>query len=152
MPVPSGLFSGAGGSPSPWTRITCPSLIPLGIWTSSVLGRETRPAPRQSAHFSITILLSYVKDKVRYTKLKAFVEAHIIDKLEYMKAHCPNDAETLIMLLDLVVCPYISAATKNTIGLIFSLDAAALAWSPADDADLRTPLTPGTRTKRRSRR
>ena len=31
-------------------------------------------------------------------------------------------------------------------------DAAALAWSPADDADLRTPLTPGTRTKRRSRR
>ena len=78
-------------------------------------------------HFSITILLSYVKDKVRYTKLKAFVEAHIIAKLEYMKAHCPNDAETLIMLLDLVVCPYISAATKNTIGLIFSLDAAGLA-------------------------
>lgn len=28
----------------------------------------------------------------------------------------------------------------------------ANAWSPADDADLRTPLTPGTKTKRRSRR
>lgn len=78
-------------------------------------------------HFSITILLSYVKDKVRYAKLKLFVEAHIIAKLEYMKAHCPNDAETLIMLLDLVVCPYISAATKNAIGLIFRLDAAGLA-------------------------
>ena len=89
-------------------------------------GNYVRPAGFMN-HFSITILLSYVKDKVRYTKLKAFVEAHIIDKLEYMKAHCPNDAETLIMLLDLVVCPYISAATKNTIGLIFSLDAAALA-------------------------
>lgn len=78
-------------------------------------------------HFSVTILLSYIKDKVRYAKLKAFIEAHISAKLEYMKAHCPNDAETLIMLLDLVVCPYISAATKNSIGLIFGLDAAGLA-------------------------
>ncbi len=78
-------------------------------------------------HFSITILLSYIKDKVRYRKLKAFVEAHIIAKLEYMKAHCPNDAETLIMLLDLVVCPYISAATKDAVGLIFGLDAPGLA-------------------------
>ena len=33
-----------------------------------------------------------------------------------------------------------------------AVDAAALAWGPADDADLRTPLTPGTKTKRRSRR
>lgn len=78
-------------------------------------------------HFSITILLSYIKDKVRYGKLKAFVEVHIIAKLEYMKAHCPDDAETLIMLLDLVICPYISAATKEAIGLIFGLDAVGLA-------------------------
>lgn len=78
-------------------------------------------------HFSITVLLSYIKDKVRYAKLKAFVEAHIIAKLEYMKAHCPNDAETLILLLDLIVCPYISAATKDAIGQIFGLDAVELA-------------------------
>ena len=79
------------------------------------------------SHFSVTILLSYIKDKIRYAPLKTFVEAQIIAKLEYMKAHCPNDAETLIMLLDLVICPYISAATKNTIGGIFGLDAAGLA-------------------------
>ncbi|HQT92486.1 MAG TPA: RNA-directed DNA polymerase, partial [Candidatus Kryptobacter bacterium] len=78
-------------------------------------------------HFSVTTLLSYIKDKVRYAKLKIFIEAHIIAKLEYMKAHFPNDAETLIMLLDLVVCPYISAATKDAIGLLFKLDAAGLA-------------------------
>jgi hypothetical protein len=78
-------------------------------------------------HFAITILLSYIKDKVRYAKLKSFIEAQIIAKLEHMKAHCPNDAETLIMLLDLVVCPYISAATKDAIGQIFGLDAAGLA-------------------------
>lgn len=77
-------------------------------------------------HFSITILLSYIKDKVRYAKLKAFVEEQIIAKLEYTKAHCHDDAEMLMMLLDLVVCPYISTATKNSIGQIFGLDAAAL--------------------------
>ncbi len=78
-------------------------------------------------HFSVTILLSYIKDKVRYAKLKAFVEAEILAKLRYMKAHCPNDAETLIMLLDLIVCPYISKVTKDAIGAIFGLDAASLA-------------------------
>lgn len=77
-------------------------------------------------HFSITILLSYIKHKVRYAKLKAFIEAEIITKLQFMKAHCPNDAETLIMLLDLIVCPYISNATKSDIGEIFGLDAAGL--------------------------
>lgn len=88
-------------------------------------GDYVRPAGSMS-HFSITILLSYMKDKVRYTKLKTFMEAHIIAKLEYMKAHCPDDAETLIMLLDLVVCPYIGTATKDHIGQIFGLDAAGL--------------------------
>ena len=78
-------------------------------------------------HFSVTILLSYIKDKVRYAKLRAFVEAEILAKLQYMKAHCPDDAETLIMLLDLMVCPYISTATKDAIGLIFGLDAVGIA-------------------------
>lgn len=90
------------------------------------IGDYVRPSGFMN-HFSITILLSYIKGKVRYIKLKAFVEAHIIAKLEYMKAHCPNDAETLIMLLDLMVCPFISIATKDAIGQIFGLDAAGLA-------------------------
>lgn len=88
-------------------------------------GNFIRPTGFMS-HFSITILLSYIKNKVRYAKLRAFVEAHVIAKLEYGKAHCPDDTETLIMLLDLVVCPYISTSTKNHIGQVFGLDAAAL--------------------------
>ena len=88
-------------------------------------GTYVRPAGFMS-HFSITILLSYIKDKVRYVKLKAFLETHIIAKLEHSKAYCHDDAETLIMLLDLVVCPYISTVTKDRIGQIFGLDAAGL--------------------------
>tara|TARA_R110002020_G_scaffold50963_11_gene144468 strand:- start:364 stop:2436 length:2073 start_codon:yes stop_codon:yes gene_type:complete len=88
-------------------------------------GNYVRPSGFMN-HFSITILLSYIKDKVRYAKLKTFLEAHIVAKLEFMKAHCPQDAETLIMLLDLVVCPYITSATKDAIGQAFGLDAAGL--------------------------
>ncbi|WEQ55070.1 RNA-directed DNA polymerase [Komagataeibacter nataicola] len=78
-------------------------------------------------HFSVSVLLSYVKHKVRYAKLKIFIEAEVLAKLQHMKAHCPDDAETLIMLLDLIVCPYISNTTKDNIGAIFGLDAASLA-------------------------
>ncbi len=89
-------------------------------------GNYLRPSGFMN-HFSITILLSYIKNKLRYTKLKSFIESQIVEKIKYMKAHCPNDAETLIMLFDLVVCPYISDATKDDIGLAFGLGAADLA-------------------------
>lgn len=89
-------------------------------------GNYIRPSGFMN-HFSITILLSYIKHKVRYAKLKAFIEAEILAKLQYMKVHCPDDAETLIMLLDLIICPYISSPTKDAIGTIFGLDAVGLA-------------------------
>jgi hypothetical protein len=79
------------------------------------------------SHFSITVLLSYIKTKVRYSKLHKFVEAHIIAKLNYMKAHCRNDAEALILFLDLIVCPYVDESTKLQIGAIFGYDATGLA-------------------------
>ena len=79
------------------------------------------------SHFSITVLLSYIKTKVRYSKLHKFVEAHTIAKLNYMKAHCRNDAEALILFLDLIVCPYVNDSTKLQIGAIFGYDATGLA-------------------------
>jgi len=88
-------------------------------------GSYARPAGFMG-HFSITILLSYIKDKIRYAKLKAFIEAHIIEKLEHVKAYCHDDTESMLMLLDLVICPYISIATKEHIGQIFGLNAAEL--------------------------
>lgn len=79
------------------------------------------------SHFSITVLLSYMKNKVRYAKLRAFMERQAIAKLDYVKAHCPNDAEALMLFLDLIVCPYVEPATKTAAGAIFGFDAAELA-------------------------
>lgn len=84
-------------------------------------------------HFSITVLLSYIKNKVRYAKLKVFLEKHIIEKLEHTKAHFLNDTESLILLLDIIVCPYVSETTQKTIGEIFGLDAEALAFLQASN-------------------
>ena len=78
-------------------------------------------------HFSITTLLTYMKHKVRYARLRSFLETHALDKIKHMKAHCPNDAETLILFFDLAVCPYISSATKQAVGHVFGLNAAELA-------------------------
>jgi hypothetical protein len=78
-------------------------------------------------HFSITVLLSYIRNKVRYQKLRGFVELHALQKLESVKNHCPRDAEALMLLLDLIVCPDVSAQTKQGLGAVFDLDAAELA-------------------------
>jgi hypothetical protein len=79
------------------------------------------------SHFSITVLISYIKNKVRYAKLRAFVEAHAIKKLTQKKAQCPNDAEAILLFLDLIVCPFVSNQTKAALASVFDLDAAELA-------------------------
>lgn len=78
-------------------------------------------------HFSITVLLSYIGNKVRYNKLREFLEQHAIEKLENVKEHCPQDAEALMLMLDLIVCPDVSDQTKQAIGAIFGLDTAGVA-------------------------
>lgn len=77
--------------------------------------------------FAITVLLSYIRDKLRYTDLRTFLENHVIEKFNFIKAHCPNDTEALILFLDLVVCPYISLSTKEALAASFDLTTAELA-------------------------
>lgn len=77
-------------------------------------------------HFSVTVLLSYIGNKVRYQKLREFVEHHALLKLKDVKEHCPRDAESLMLMLDLIVCPVVSSQTKQEIAAIFGLDAAGL--------------------------
>jgi hypothetical protein len=78
-------------------------------------------------HFSITVLLTYVKRKKRYDKLRSFIETQAVAKLEFVKAHCPNDAEALILLLDLITCPYVDDSTKHAAGKVFGLNPADVA-------------------------
>lgn len=78
-------------------------------------------------HFSITVLLSYIKDKKRYAKIKKFVELHVVEKLKFVRVHCPNDAESVMLFLDLLVCPYVSQTLKDNMATIFGIAAPDLA-------------------------
>ena len=79
------------------------------------------------SHFAITVLLSYIKAKVRYDRLRAFIQSQALEKFKYARAHGANDAEILMLFLDLIVCPYIDLATKSAAAKMFGIDAAQLA-------------------------
>ena len=74
------------------------------------------------SHFSITVLLLYIKTKKKYKKMREFIESHIIAKLKDKEAYCKHDAEVFILFLDLIICPYISDSTKRSLGDIFMLE------------------------------
>lgn len=77
-------------------------------------------------HFSITVLLSYIKRKKRYNKLRKFIEEHIIDKLTQTEAHGDSHTESLMLFLDIITCPYVTQNTQSKAAEIFELDADAL--------------------------
>ena len=74
-------------------------------------------------HFSITVLLSYIEKKKRYNKLRKFIEGHIIDKLTQTEAHGGDDAESLMLFLDIITCPYVTQETQSKAAEIFELSA-----------------------------
>lgn len=73
-------------------------------------------------HFSITVLLTYIKHNKRYEKLRIFIEQHALSKLQDYGQHCHNNTESVLLFLDLLVCPYISDETKRLLGKAFGLD------------------------------
>ena len=72
-------------------------------------------------HFSITVLLSYMRNKTRYDELRKFIEKHIIDKLNQTEMYGDNHTESLMLFLDIITCPYVSLQTRNKAGKIFGL-------------------------------
>ncbi|MDR3723455.1 MAG: RNA-directed DNA polymerase [Terracidiphilus sp.] len=76
--------------------------------------------------FSITVFFTYVQNKKRYASLRDCVVKHVIERLRYLKEYWPHDAETLMLMLDFIVCPYVDQAAKIAAGSIFNLDASSL--------------------------
>jgi hypothetical protein len=77
--------------------------------------------------FSITVLLSYVRNKARYRKLRKFIQEHAYQKLVNVTEHCPRHAESLMLMLDLIACPDVDDSTKVAVGALFGLDDVKLA-------------------------
>jgi len=66
-------------------------------------------------YFSITVLLFYMREKYRYDELRGFVESLILSKYTSATSGIWKDAELNMLVLDTLVCPYISSRTKSTL-------------------------------------
>jgi hypothetical protein len=77
-------------------------------------------------YFSITVLLSYIKNKKRYKNLKLILENTIIHKFDINRSTLSKDAELTFLMLDSLSCPFITSNTKSEILNIYGIDASLL--------------------------
>lgn len=65
------------------------------------------------SHFEITVLLSYMKQKKRFSRLRDFVERQALDSIARNPKLMKSESEKVILLFDLVSCPHVSMDTKR---------------------------------------
>ena len=63
-------------------------------------------------YFSITVALFYMKEKVRYRKLRKEVERAALEQIRRRRDTCEKDAEMVFLLFDLISCPFVSEECK----------------------------------------
>ena len=63
-------------------------------------------------YFSITVSLVYMKDKVRYSKLRRELVRAALDQIGMRRETCHKDAEMVFLLFDLISCPYLDEKEK----------------------------------------
>ena len=64
------------------------------------------------SYFSITVSLLYMRDKVRYSKLRDEVVNTALDRISTRSQTCHKEAELVFLLFDLISCPYVYEAKK----------------------------------------
>ncbi len=74
-------------------------------------------------HFTITVLLFYMKGKNKYNALRHFIADQGVSKIEAREHYRHKDAEVLMLALDLMSCPFISNAFKQRIAVVYGLTA-----------------------------
>lgn len=78
-------------------------------------------------YFSITVALFYMKEKVRYSKLREEVERAALGQIRRRRETCSKDAEMIFLLFDLISCPYVSEESKYEALAVFGVRDQALA-------------------------
>lgn len=84
---------------------------------------------RSLSMFSITVLLFYMKDKTKYNKLRNFIAETGVAKIESRVHYKHKDAEALMLALDLLSCPFLSAPYKQRVANVYG-------FSPIDLANI----------------
>jgi hypothetical protein len=73
-------------------------------------------------YFSIVVLLFYIENKERYSKTKSILKRHILEKFEVISAdNRTKTTELILLLFDLLVCPYLDRPYKNKLLTLFGI-------------------------------
>lgn len=73
-------------------------------------------------YFSITVLLFYIKDKKRYLGIKECIKSYTLQKLsEGSKDSIRKNTENILLLFDLIVCPYLDQVFKDKLFRLFEI-------------------------------
>jgi hypothetical protein len=63
-------------------------------------------------YFSFTVILFYMREKVRYKELREFIEKSIVESFVKKSATLRKDAEATMLFFDVMSCPFISIEAK----------------------------------------
>ena len=73
-------------------------------------------------YFSITVLLFYIENKGRYSKTKSILKRHVLGKFEVVSTkNRTKTTELILLLFDLLVCPYLDRPYKNKLLTLFGI-------------------------------
>lgn len=74
-------------------------------------------------YFSISVLLFYIENKVRYNNLKNVLKSHIRGKFKKVrKENRDKMTELTLLLFDLLACPYLDESYKKELLSLFGID------------------------------
>lgn len=86
-----------------------------------------REPVRSLNYFSITVSLFYMKNKVRFDDLRAHVVDAALKRIRSRSETCHKDAELVLLLFDLISCPYIEESQKKEALEVFGVSDPTLA-------------------------
>ena len=101
----------------------------LADYLGVLIGSDhSRSIPANSLnYFSITVALFYMKDKVRYKRLRNLIVKAALENFRKRSITCHKEAELVFLLFDLISCPYIDDNNKLKACILFGISNNSLA-------------------------
>jgi hypothetical protein len=66
-------------------------------------------------YLSITVILFYIRNKKKYSKLRRSIEKEILNKIRSNEKNILKNTEFILLILDTIACPYINKNIKTQI-------------------------------------
>ncbi|CUH39865.1 Retron-type reverse transcriptase [Jannaschia seosinensis] len=83
---------------------------------------------RRLSYFAISVYLLYVRNRNRYSRLRAYLEAEVREKFAERRPYIKSDSELVIAAIDLQCCPYVSDGLKADLAAYYGVETARIGF------------------------